>query len=459
MSAIAPVLSGNGISYAPLSHVFTRPEERVVAVKTEDTSDQHISVVGKLDAYQQALRNTGWMSDKARTVYLVLVDICIGWGYLQCFTTAEKIADGSSSRDGCGLSIRTVERALVELTELGAIRRTGFKNRGTRIELVSERKGEKVVLAVSKKRQEQTQNNRQADGNEGRMVLPRAPKPVTVAVDKQTVGTSSDGTSSLKAVARPAVHVPPARDKEAIMRDLALSEEASARRQKQKIDRQARTGNVNAFEVVWRSAVSEVFPDVTVPAWSIEGKGIIKSVFKRFGTGRDNAAEEFASLLSWSAKQWAAIIRDKFRWMTKTAPPSAPEIRFFVRWWETFHEALMEERNRKWLTNPERTELERLIASGTPRDEALVIIANNRARIDLQKDMADTRRAAAAKVKEADETFQRARRLAVMGGGVMHPKSEAARLQQGSVPERLVIPAARDTDSLDAAAIPDFEDE
>jgi hypothetical protein len=61
---------------------------------------------------------------------------------------------------------------------------------------------------------------------------------------------------------------------------------------------------------------------------------MVKTAGKRW----DAQVVDYGDFLYWATLNWLKIMRRQFKWMTKTKPPQAPTVEFFIRFLPQFQE-------------------------------------------------------------------------------------------------------------------------
>lgn len=426
---------------APLSSRRHRPDDPVCPVAMP--RDRRLyGVKVKTMLYQQAVRLIAPLLSAAQwTVYAQIFDRSIGWGRTQCFTTAINIAEGNGKHwHGCGVTERTVKRAIATLCELGILTKLATRNRGTLFTMNVDWSGEEPMLAVPKRLQGDQPEKRD------RVSLIEPRKRDTVSHDIETESSSLTTFDQNETGYSPEAREPEkVFEKEAVREEknnslarenlAALVERTTARTAKKReanVERAKQKGNPLAFEVIWRFAAEMHFPEcVVAPAWTQTQHGIVMSIAKKWTQG--GKLKDFGEFLEWCVISWPAIMRQQFKWMTKQKPPMAPDFRFWAKFHEEFLNCYHSGKLSKWMRSADRTRLEFLKQRGKTHEEALFMIAEEQAKEAMAKQNREAingvrviEQRIAARQKQLREAEDRG-----VKGVPVHPKSDAAKQAEG----------------------------
>jgi len=198
---------------------------------------------------------------------------------------------------------------------------------------------------------------------------------------------------------------------EAVEAKLALvaekrEREAAAKIRKAKRKPKSRL-NTTDLEQVWRAGMAEHFPDAHHMAWSTDTKKRVKPFMTRFNTQTTGDLLEFAA---WSVKNWRLVLR-RNTWMKDA--PSVPTI----NWWMSsgvqsiFAEARVDAEENRISNKTKRTDLENLMRGGLSEEEAILKLAERKARDDLKEEMRNSERRASAERFAAAQAKEDASRM------------------------------------------------
>jgi hypothetical protein len=201
-------------------------------------------------------------------------------------------------------------------------------------------------------------------------------------------------------------------------------------------------------EAAWKAAMLDAFPHSIHKPWSIREKAQVKQQVKVWLHATQIA---FPAFVDWAVRNWSGIIAKQFKWMTKSPPPAVPSLPFLLSFLGQFTECWSEGKLDEWLKSSERTEMEKLLASGMSTDEATAEIGRRRAIEGMREENQKVRAEAASKLRRAERVERRT-------GNVMpiHPQSLAAKRARGEVPAAPRIMSG-DEPQIDWASQPTFD--
>lgn len=191
------------------------------------------------------------------------------------------------------------------------------------------------------------------------------------------------------------------------------------------------------FEAAFRAAFERVYmerPERMPARWTVKELSMVKNaVLSKWSldrlAARDTNVLHFAD---WIVTEWDYLRHHVFSFMTRWPPPAEPEIGFICRRHSVLLSAFNGNERDKWIANIDNYEERRLrelmMKHGKSREEALMILAEERAR---QK-MRDENRKAKQEANDAWQKAQIARKEAErlkLAKGYVHPESQTA-LQQ-----------------------------
>jgi hypothetical protein len=434
--------------------------------------DKRIDLKHKAVLWQQACRLISPLCTPTEfTVYAQIFDRSIGWGRDHCFTTVLNIAYGNGKDwNGCGLSDRTVKRAVISLEKKGVITREAHRNRGTMFGIILIWKEEQGMLSIPKRLKDGAP---QGDN----VSLIKAPKRDKLAQGIETEYHSLTTFDHGKTEYSPEPNEPeevlreePVREEEVkplaatktIQELVERTNERTAKKRSQNIERQKQKGNPMAFETIWRYAVETHFPEsITAPAWTKVQHGIIMQIAKKWTQG--GKLQDFSEFFEWCVVSWPAVMRQQFKWMTKQRPPAAPDFRFWAKFHEEFLNCYHSGKLSKWMRAADRTRLEFLKARGKTHEEALYMIAKEQATVAIKEDTDKKLRAVQITERRIIEREALAKKQRDLGHQPVHPKSAAGIAATGMQPVAppAALPDEVSMDELEALAanLPEWSDD
>lgn len=187
----------------------------------------------------------------------------------------------------------------------------------------------------------------------------------------------------------------------------------------QQANRSARQTNINrtrgrtdvatGIEATWRTALEETFPQVSHAVWDVRIKRNVKLKAKEWAFGSQIT---FDDIFDWSVRNWSRIIKKQFGWMKQKAPPTQPDIGFFLYFSPKFMEAWADREFQEWLRDPERSRLDKLMVKGATREEAEAQIIQDRAEERMADRNRESEEKAAQMRREARMVRKQARDIA-----------------------------------------------
>ena len=88
---------------------------------------------------------------------------------------------------------------------------------------------------------------------------------------------------------------------------------------------------------VWRIAHNEVFSEVAFVGWKVGDKANVKRLAKQWA--KSGEKETFGVFVEWVVRQWRTIMDESFRWMKESRPPEFPAVGLFVKFYDKFVQA------------------------------------------------------------------------------------------------------------------------
>lgn len=188
-----------------------------------------------------------------------------------------------------------------------------------------------------------------------------------------------------------------------------VQQEAGRTARQQSADRAKtkRSPNTLDVEAVWKLAMSESFPEYNHVRWGKVQRGKIKTAMRKYGT---NNKLTFAELIDWSVRNWLRIMRGPLSWMK--AAPEMPAINFLISEGVLSRLASVHAEGalRALRSDQDQSRLVQLQANGLSEQEALILIAKEKAAASLRQETEKAKREAAAKLRQAKEREARAER-------------------------------------------------
>lgn len=150
--------------------------------------------------------------------------------------------------------------------------------------------------------------------------------------------------------------------------------------------RQRRAAKANEQDSIWAyhrtyvNAWAETYPGVPCPTWTERDMHIVRSVLKSRLRENIQARHDF---LNFIVRHWAQIRATQFGWMRHSSPPDLPKVSFFTsaKMIGRFLDAYADRRRFDQIEAlpAEQQELERLVARGKTREQALIAVGERRA--------------------------------------------------------------------------------
>jgi hypothetical protein len=399
---------------------FPRPQvtKKPAAAKTK--------AVVAAQSYQKAIREwRPFLDVQEFSVLLEIIDRTAGWNKTAVDVSTDRLLTGDQlySGVGCHMHRSKMFKALAVLETKGFITRT-LNGRGHLI-IEFNHKWTPEMLNVPKRLKNQQAGQSPVE---------------TVAVSRGDFEVSEgDPVYSNLGMGNPEMGnplgSPPARPvpnpAERVREAIAKSAAAHRAVVRGKAEAGATSQNSVGIEAAWRAAMIDAFPGSIHKPWSIREKAQVKAQIKSFAAG---SGLTFHSLVDWSVRNWSAIIAKQFRWMKQSEPPKVPSLSFLLSFLGQFAECYSEGKLDEWLRAPERTELDKLIATGLTQDEALAEIGKRRAQEGMKEENEKVRVEARSRLRRAEHVEKRTVAIAEAGGTLpVHPQSRAAKIARGEV--------------------------
>jgi|GEM_PF-2265946 len=383
----------------------------------------------KAEAYQIVLRRYAhYLTAVEFAVLMQIVDRTAGWGKLEASFTLIALREGDDYYSGIAEAVSrpSMFRALASLEAKGIIkRRLDARNRDKRHYSVNFDWRPNMAVPIPKRLQNKANSGSHCEtaGYHGE-TTPSHSETLYTGNHRQVISTGNHcapasrdaAISSVPEEGRREVN-PAARVRARVAEAAAASTAARAT----KMTKASLTASAAAAEAVWREAIREAFPGVPVPAWGARERGQAINALKLW----HRSGVTFNDLLDWTARNWPAIMRKQFKWMTKSPPPDVPTISFVHAFLDQFKECHASGKLEEWLDKADRTEIEKIMARGVTYDEAMHELAKRKVAAGMRDEI--EKREAKIKLdgKVARIRLDKAERLERLGGATPppHPRS------------------------------------
>jgi hypothetical protein len=382
----------------------------VVAFRTNEVPKDFASLQAKLETYQRGLREwSGYLTGNEIAITELLIDRTIGWGRREAYFTIRALIAGDSVYSGLLISRRTCFRVLSSLETKGLIRRRKDPNVPDRVHFTVNLDWKPDMVAVPKRLQGRCQDD-----------TARC-QPDTTRCQDGTLYTGINLQVSPTGN-QPGAAAPVSSGVAEKVREIAKSS-AGTNRARLAAKAASPQNAVEAVDAAWRMALIETFPGTAYRTWGVREKAQIKTVLKNW---RGDCT--FPEFVEWAVRNWTAIIKKHFKWMTKEPPPAAPALGFLIAFVGKFADARAEGVLNNWQSATERTAVERLMAQGQTWEQATEQLAVEKAAGGLRKEMEKREVFVRSRDHAATRKLAEAKRIAALEGRVpIHPKSVLAR--------------------------------
>ncbi len=390
----------------------------------------------KIEAYQIALRQYAQHLTAFEIIVLMqIVDRTAGWGVLEASFTTDALREGDDLYGGISnaVSRRSMFRALDALEAKGIItRRVDRRNKDKRHYRVDFDWRPNMPVPLPKRLKNKTASECQSDTTECHSGTTECHSGTLLTDNHKQIVFTDNHTgipASRDAVIKPENEIgrkqrepitAPA-ERARIIAAQATANNRTAAAAHTAADRLK--NSAASVERVWHAAVTETFPGHPCPAWGAREKGQTTTAMKKWR----QPGVPFHDFIEWCARNWTAIMRQQFGWMTKQAPPAVPALPFLFSFFDGFIECYAERKLEAWMDGKDRTSLERLMGRGLTYEQAMASIAEDKAALALREEMSKREEAVKLEGKVAKIRLQKAAKLETLGGAPMHPKSPAAR--------------------------------
>ena len=385
----------------------------VLAFRTRAVPEDFASLQNKLEIYQRALREwAGYLTGNELAVLEVLIDRTVGWGRREAYFTIRALIDGDGVYSGINISRRTAFRVLSRLEEAGVIRRRKDLNVPDRVHFTVNLDWKSDVVNIPKRLQKAYTQCQ--DGTDRCHLGTTQCQDGTLYTDNHLQVSTTDNHTGAAA--------PLSLTASKTVREIATMA-TRANRTRLAIKAQKPQAEVDAVDATWRLALIDTFPGTAYRSWGIREKAQIKTVLK---TWRGDCT--FPEFVDWAVRNWVAIVKKHFKWMTKLPAPLAPSLSFLIAFVGKFADARAEGVLLSWQSSDERTRMERLMAQGQTYEQANAQIAKDKATAGLRKEMEKREVVVRSRDHAATRKLAQAEKLATLEGRVpIHPQSQLAK--------------------------------
>lgn len=413
-------------------------------------SDEEIAPITAVDCiklYHKIIRE--WSRHLSAYEFMVIMQIAdrsIGWGKadMQCATSL--MLNGHTVYRGMSLSRRQYFRALQSLEDRGAIRRSLDPKNPDRTRMSVNRNWEpEAMIAVPKRLQNVTESDQEVVpnrhslvSNRHRVVSDRHPN-IEHSLEITSYRPLADRCAARQRLRFPekesssAPSEPPHEDVPQIclnpMKAVSAKVErtmiASAERRVFRLNAAKKDPKAGSrvFEQIWTEALRETFPITAHVCWSPRERGQITNKSKNWYWADDIT---FADMIDWSVRNWTQIMKAQFSWMKTNPPPDTPLVGFFNNFIDQFVDCWASKKLDAWLKSDQATEIDKMMARGMTREEALVEIAEGKAVAAIREETSKKTEASLRRLRRAEQIEKQNQRLAALGPAPIHPRSRTA---------------------------------
>lgn len=378
-------------------------------VPARDPRD-YASIQSKVECYQKPTRE--WrdhLTVNEQVVLMQIIDRTIGWGRREAYFTAMSIINGDEVYSGLQMSRATLFRALASLESRGFIRRRRDRVVPNRMHYTVNMNWKPDVADIPKRLQGWSHSETTPSHGE---TTPSHSETLYTGINLQVSNTGSQAGSTAPLPSTSAEKVREAASGAAATHRARLAGKA-----------QGPQAAVDAVDAAWRLALIDTFPGTAYRTWGVREKAQVKVVLRNWRG--DCTLPEF---VTWAVTNWTAIVRKQFKWMTKTPPPTAPALSFFIAFIDKFSDARAEGVLEDWLSAEDRTQIERMMGRGQTYEQATAELGRQKATVALREEMSKREIAVRARDYGATRKLAEAKKIAELKGGIpMHPNSPNAR--------------------------------
>ncbi|GHD02169.1 hypothetical protein GCM10019060_37310 [Novosphingobium pokkalii] len=404
-----------------------------------------VPLQAKLEAYQRVIREwSGHLTVNEFVVLIAVTDRTIGWGKREARFRVSALLSGDTVYARLPIKRTAIFDALASLEAKGVIHRRRDRSRPDHVHFrvnINWKPGTASLLEYP----EGTESGSATRTNPSAIRTGQSATRTLYTVSDTVIenGSQERAVPARSATEekfcpgkeeRPQPQTPSPRPRKPLADPVTLIREKAANAQAIERARQAdekagRTSPSPATKLViiegaWRDAILEAFPHNVIPVWGVREKAQAKQAAAKF---LHHNQITFPAFVAWAATNWTAIMRKQFKWMTKSPPPAVPAWGFFIAQLHQFAECWGERKLEAWLSDTDRTEIEKAMGRGATWEQAVAQLSEAKAKGVLRQEMdkreLDVRiREAAAELKMA-----RAQKLADYAGNApVHPRSRAA---------------------------------
>lgn len=374
--------------------------------------DQDAFNCSALEAHQKIIREwAGHLSIYELVLALTISDRTIGWRKAKAMFSTVKMREGDGLYSGLPMGRTAMFEALASLEEKGIIRRHPVKGRDIRSYSINIGWSPEM-LNLPKRLQNQSATR----------TTPSATR--TTPVRHTDAGESNHGEGSQEKVINTVPSVRSTIDPQSGFR-----KEAKTFRAPRAGKVSAQTGSISpvvieqtvgAAQEAWQAAIAEVHPTGVLLAWSKRDVGMVKGKAKGWTHGQRISFPDF---IGWCVRNWSAVCRTQLNWMTQRPPPKVPSLGFLITFIDHFVECWASGALEQWMNEADRTEYERLLASGRTHEQALREVGKAEAIDQMREENQRIRREAAIESRISRRRLEQAQRLE---SAPVHPLSVAA---------------------------------
>lgn len=369
------------------------------------------SIQGKIEVYQRALRDwSKHLTGNEVAVVAILIDRTVGWGRREAYFTIRAMLKGDGVYSGLNMSERTMFRVLASLETKGLIRRRKDRNVPDRVHF--------TVNSEWKPDSAGSPKGHRSDCQDGSTPC-HIGSPVCQDGSLYTGITKQvSNTGSLPGATAPVSL--------AILEKVRVEEEnncAASDEPMPTLGQGSPQSLVESVEAAWRLALIETFPGTAYRTWGVREKAQIKTVLKMW-----RGDVRFPFFVDWAVRNWTAIMKKHFKWMTKEPPPSTPALSFLIRFLDKFGDCRAEGVLDDWLSAKGRTEIEKMMGRGQTYEQSVATLGKQHAVRALRAEMEKREVHARSRDYAATRKLAEAEKLAALEARVpIHPQSELAK--------------------------------
>lgn len=338
----------------------------------------------------------------------LLIDRTIGWGRREAYFTTRAMLEGDGVYSGLAMHRATLFRVLNSLEAKGVIQRRKDPKVPDRVHFIVNTEWEPTVVNLPKRLQ----------------------TPSHSATDQSQAATTQSHVATLYTGINPQVSLTGSQAGATAPLPLSAAEKvrgiasvsAAANRAVLKAKAQSPQAAVDAVDAAWRLALIETFPGTAYRTWGVREKAQIKVVLR---TWRGDCT--FPQFVDWAVRNWTAIMRKQFKWMTKSPPPPVPTLSFLIAFVDQFSDARADNVLEDWLSDEDRTELERMMGRGQTYEQATAKLGRSKAQVAMREEMTKREIDARANNNAAARKLAEAQRISELEGRIpIHPNSPLA---------------------------------